>query len=294
MGKIKPKVFIGSSSESIEIARAIQDNLANDADTTVWDQGVFNISKFFLESLIENLDSCDFGVFVFAADDFIKIREDEKLTVRDNVLFESGLYIGKLGKLRTFIIRPNNTLNFHIPSDLLGLAITTYDHTRTDNLVAALAPSCNTIRRAIKNLGSIKESFKHLVNIPGVLRGAANRTPGDRIDAIYNVINNIKNESVLIILGRSLIDWTTCWQKIENLINQKNCIVKIALLNEKNRKSIETPSKIEWAFNDVGISMGNLRRITVKNYTGRLEVYGLPFYLPHSFVAYTKDRKSVV
>jgi hypothetical protein len=40
---------------------------------------------------------------------------------------------------------------------------------------------------------------------------------------------------------------------------------------------------------DVPASMERLRRIRVKPDTGSLAIYGLPFALPHSFVAYTRD-----
>ena len=47
----RPPMFIGSSSEGLSIARAIQVELENDVDATIWDQGVFGLSQSSLEAL---------------------------------------------------------------------------------------------------------------------------------------------------------------------------------------------------------------------------------------------------
>jgi predicted nucleotide-binding protein len=59
---MKPSLFIASSSESIEVAYALQENLESNAEVTVWSQGIFQPSRFALESLIDVLDSTDFAM----------------------------------------------------------------------------------------------------------------------------------------------------------------------------------------------------------------------------------------
>src|SRR4051812_20671491 len=67
--RMKPRLFIGSSTENLEVARAIEDQLRNDADCNVWDQDIFNLSAAALTDLLTALDNADFGVFVLAGDD---------------------------------------------------------------------------------------------------------------------------------------------------------------------------------------------------------------------------------
>ncbi len=75
------------------------------------------------------------------------MRDKEHHAVRDNVLFELGVFIGHLGIDRSFIVTPRGTENFHLPSDLLGLTSLNYDPNRQDNnLQAALGPACNQLR----------------------------------------------------------------------------------------------------------------------------------------------------
>ncbi len=53
---MKNRLFIGSSKESLDIAYATQQNLSNDAEITVWTQGVFELSASTLDSLIKQLE----------------------------------------------------------------------------------------------------------------------------------------------------------------------------------------------------------------------------------------------
>ena len=75
------------------------------------------------------------------------------LSPRDNVLFELGLFMGRLGRSRTFVIRPRGE-SIKIPSDLAGLTTAIYDSNRADkNYEAAVGPACDNIRKLIHKLG---------------------------------------------------------------------------------------------------------------------------------------------
>ena len=150
--RILPSAFVGSSSEGLPIANAIQANLENDADVLVWTQDVFSPSEFLLESLLRQLDDADVGIFVFSAEDTVRIRGEEFATARDNVVFEIGLFVGRLGRASTFIVSPRGD-DLRLPSDLLGVTELKYVPDRADgNLAAALGPSTNRIRTELRRI----------------------------------------------------------------------------------------------------------------------------------------------
>ena len=155
---MKPSVFVGSSSESLEVAYSIQENLEHVAEITVWTQGIFELSKYSLDSLLDSLEAVDFGVFVFAGDDLKTVRGDTKGSVRDNVIFELGLFVGRLGRERNFIVTPRGSEeSLHLPTDLLGLTPALYEPQRQDgNLRAALGPASSNLTRAISRLGKFR------------------------------------------------------------------------------------------------------------------------------------------
>jgi hypothetical protein len=155
---MKPKLFIGSSSESLDVAYAVQENLEHVAEVTVWTQGLFDLSNYTLDSLLDALDTAHFGLFVFAPDDVTTVRGTAASTVRDNVVFELGLFVGRLGRERNFLLIPKGQeKTFRLPTDLLGLTPALYDAERQDqNLQAALGPACSKISRAIGKIGPLK------------------------------------------------------------------------------------------------------------------------------------------
>lgn len=145
----RPRVFVGCTRESISIAHAIQENLNHDALCVPWDQGIFGLSSTTIESLLSELDKADYAVFVFAPDDIVKIREKTYVMARDNVLFEFGLFTGRLGRNRTFLVMPRDAVEFRVPTDLLGVTPATYNsQDLSGGVEAALGAACNQLRRA--------------------------------------------------------------------------------------------------------------------------------------------------
>ncbi|HEX8688557.1 MAG TPA: nucleotide-binding protein, partial [Pyrinomonadaceae bacterium] len=143
-------VFIGSSSEGLEVARAIGEGLECCADPIIWDEDVFEFGRGYLEELVAELDKHDFAILVLTPDDVIESRGDSQRSPRDNVLFECGLFMGRLGRERTFIVCDRST-RMKLPSDLSGVSLISYDGKRMgDAPSSAVRGACMRINRVIK------------------------------------------------------------------------------------------------------------------------------------------------
>ena len=151
----KPSLFVGSSSEGLDFARAVRADLVADAEVTIWNEGVFALGQTFIEALVNALPRFDFAVLVLTPDDFVVSRQSETLGPRDNVLFELGLFMGHLGRSRTFVLHPL-AVDLKIPTDLAGVVTGGYEWARSDNNHrAAVGAACDGIRQAIRDLGIV-------------------------------------------------------------------------------------------------------------------------------------------
>ena len=126
----KPRLFIASSAESLPIAEAVNVNLDHDFEVTIWKNGTFKLSSSTIDDLVEKSSTVDFALFIFAPDDITSIRSRKEHVVRDNVIFEMGLFVGAIGKSRSFILKPRN-VEMHLPTDLLGVTPADYEATRS-------------------------------------------------------------------------------------------------------------------------------------------------------------------
>src|SRR5262245_4783213 len=124
---MKKRLFIGSASESLDVAYAVQEELDRALEVTVWTQGIFEPSRTTMESLTEQPKKFDAALFVFTPDDAAILRGQPKRVVRDNVIFELGLFVGVLGRQQTFVLLPRDVDDLHLPSDLAGITPLDYD-----------------------------------------------------------------------------------------------------------------------------------------------------------------------
>jgi predicted nucleotide-binding protein len=65
----RPYVFIGSSTAALGVANVIQAGLRYDAETMVWNQGLFRPGMGVLETLLAEASKFDFAVLVLRAED---------------------------------------------------------------------------------------------------------------------------------------------------------------------------------------------------------------------------------
>jgi predicted nucleotide-binding protein len=146
------KLFIISSTEGIEVARQIQAALERDVFSTIWDQGVFFGGGYPIEALERAVDESDFAMAIAQAEDIIEPRGSRSPTLRDNVLFELGLFMGKLSRHRAILVYPR-TADLKLPSDLHGLTMIEYQQGTPEELQSRLGPVCTEIHNLVSSLG---------------------------------------------------------------------------------------------------------------------------------------------
>lgn len=140
----KPTVFIASSGKAKDIAEAIKLNFDHEADVDIWTENVFKLNENTLEVLLNRSSYYDFFIAVFAADDKAVVKGKSTKVTRGNVIFEFGLFLGRIGINRSFLVLEDGV---DMISDFAGITTTTF--TRRDNLVAALGASCIRIREGM-------------------------------------------------------------------------------------------------------------------------------------------------
>ncbi len=125
------KIFIGSAKESLKAANTIKfllDHIGHEG--IIWDEiGVFVPSTYTIQNLERCANDFDAAIFVYSEDDMLQTHESIVASVRDNVIFESGLFIGKMGHAKVALYIVGNP---KIPSDLQGITVIK----ATDNLDA--------------------------------------------------------------------------------------------------------------------------------------------------------------
>ena len=149
----KPKIFVGSSTDGLEYAEAVQRIINSkklNYDVDIWIDVFGKDNSTNIEVLETALKTYEYSIFIFSPDDTIKLSntDEEKKIPRDNVIFEYGLFMGKNGRPNTFFIVPENWKDLRILSDIEGL--NRFSYTENENKDSAVRPKCTDILKAIQ------------------------------------------------------------------------------------------------------------------------------------------------
>jgi predicted nucleotide-binding protein len=101
---IKPAAFIVCSTEQLEVARTVQEEIEFEVEATIWHQSSEAALGHVIDGLIKDFSRIDFGIVIYAPDDTVRKRGIDSLAPRDNVILELGMLLGRLGKERCFVL----------------------------------------------------------------------------------------------------------------------------------------------------------------------------------------------
>ncbi|WP_295184001.1 TIR domain-containing protein [uncultured Brevundimonas sp.] len=150
----RPRIFLICSAEALAIGRAIRIGLDHDAEVVIWsDDKIFAPGAYPLEALEDQVGRSDFGIALAEPDDLVLSRDRLSATPRDNVIFELGFFMSRLGRHRTLLLVPQAE-DVKLPSDFKGLTPLPYRSAATPrDLPVALGPVIDRISGLIADLG---------------------------------------------------------------------------------------------------------------------------------------------
>ena len=169
-----PVVFVGSSKEGLRAAQALSNNLRYAAFVKPWPYN-FGLNKTVIEDLVTQAPTFDFAVFILSADDLRESRGAKALVPRDNVIFETGLFMGVLGRDRVFLVKRRDA-KVELPSDLLGLTMPDYVVPPANDVQsweAAMSFASSRISDEIERLQFHSSSQAAVTSTEGYLKDAA-------------------------------------------------------------------------------------------------------------------------
>lgn len=165
---MKRKIFIGSSAEGFEYAEQIKSIINNQlgdwVECETWKDGnVFAHNASALESLVKASRRFDYGILVASKDDITLKRLSLRNTMRDNVLFEMGLFLGGLGLQRAFLVTHDKV---SLPTDYLGVTVVKYSkknkQSKIDEIISAIQRTQNSFN--LKPIPSAALAFGYYQN----------------------------------------------------------------------------------------------------------------------------------
>lgn len=185
----KKRIFIGSSSEELDLAIAAKTLLEFEKDfevtiwnEDVWEKAVFRLNNSYLNDLIRATLQFDFGILIGTKDDKVEYRGNEELQPRDNILFELGLFIGRLGLNNcAFLIDKE----IKILSDIKGISLARFDRNDMNSFTQAIT--------------QVKDLFKNQVD------SGINFFPSSTLAAVYYE-NFVKPTCLHIIQNNGISD----------------------------------------------------------------------------------------
>jgi parallel beta-helix repeat protein len=175
-----PTIFLGSSKEGLQPTKELGEELAKSGAVEVlpWTEA-FHPGSGTLEDLAKRLDEVDFAAFLLLPDDEVRMRDRTHDVPRDNVVFELGLFMGKLNRHRTFALvedpGDDEARRVQLLTDLAGT--THVEFTRED-----MAAAARKLVDTIQDLGPLPRTPRgtHVVE-----RGAEGRSVYETIaDAV--------------------------------------------------------------------------------------------------------------
>jgi hypothetical protein len=144
MTDLRPQIFIGSSGNGLDIAEMVKKQFQAIGDTYLWSQGdLWEPNESTFDNLLRMTGYFDFGVFVATQDDLTLTSKGEYgFEARDNVILEMTLFVGALGKKKSFLLIEKGVDK---PTDFGGIYMPEF----TKDNVTSITQACTEVSSRI-------------------------------------------------------------------------------------------------------------------------------------------------
>jgi CAP12/Pycsar effector protein, TIR domain len=194
------RIFVGSSTEGKAVAEKVVDSLTMVGLSPLPWYDFFKSNRSPLQELEHLTLQSQGAVLVASPDDRAIIRDEEWNQMRDNVLFEYGLFAGVIGRSKCALLVPDAE-EFRIPSDLLGVAC--FERYTTDTLDRLARLVAENMKLTVSHpvpVAAFKSQARRALRLIGWLRDEAFRvsTEWARADVREICIPRIRGVSAFI------------------------------------------------------------------------------------------------
>lgn len=147
MEKEKSRIFIASGTKALRLAQTLRDALnMNDSEAVLWNEA--NIAK---EPLTRDIAvTYDFAVFILSREDVVLKKTDDDMLrqVRDNCIYEFGVFMNCLGLKRCFLI--TSAMSDFLPLDLRATQVNLIEEPADLQDFSACKEAVRTVSEQIK------------------------------------------------------------------------------------------------------------------------------------------------
>lgn len=145
---MKRKLFIGSSSEGAQIASMVKNAIINECgdwiEPEIWnEEGMFKLNSSTFDNLLNKSIIFDYSILIATADDYIEKRGITNIAIRDNVIFEYGLFTGAMGKNNAYILIEESS---EMPSDIAGNTLCLFKNENIKDKINRIVTTIKTTR----------------------------------------------------------------------------------------------------------------------------------------------------
>jgi len=198
-------IFIGSTSENSQtIAHKIKDHFdESQFNVDVWDEDVFEPGTSNLQNLEKFSAIYDYAIMVFVNDDTVLHRGQEFSSTPPNLIFEYGLFLGRMGAQRAFIMAEKSVEEFIKKSfsDIQGITIgKTFQYDNGVLSEESLLKSSDYVKEKILRYYKNSASISFLPSAALAIGYFNNFI--DRVMASLNLLRNQESSQLELVVDR--------------------------------------------------------------------------------------------